>query len=437
MNRSIYSIGLFCCLLAFAVGASSNEDRPTSDSESSSSQTTPTWGPYTAEGVVLSERTAERFGWMFGDLAFYPYAQAMAVYDDNIFLNSYDKKSEAYTVFSPGIMVVYGSARKNYLYMDYSADFTSLQEFNNDAFDGQTLKTGGRFSNARSQFGASYQYQEIRDVDVVAGTRLKQDTSTAEVEYDNRVSSKSSLGVRGLYSLHTFAESGYSAYSDYSVAGRFGWQMMPRAWLTARAGHGWVDMHEERDAYGSAQYDELALGVSGRPRARLETSGDVGVQRRYFESESLDDIVQWVGSIRVAGEPFGRTRVWVAGSAVLRPAIQADGYTALDKRIEPGISRSLFTERLVGGCSVFWGQTDYMGSGSGEGDPRVYDGRHDDHWGFNANLDWWIGRYWSVGIGYSYIKNDSQADDELTMGEGVDPSSYEAGRWMLRAAFNR
>ena len=198
-----------------------------------------------------------------------------------------------------------------------------------------------------------------------------------------------------------------------------------------------MDVDETRDAYGSAQYDEVAIGVFGRPRARLETSGEVGVQHRYFENDNIDDITREVGSVRIAGEPVERLRVWVAASAGLRPAINAPGYTVFDTRIEPGVSRRLFSERVVGAFSGLWGRSEYIGSAEGNTDPRVYDGRQDNYWGYNANVDWWIGRYWSMGLGYSYIKNDSPADDTLVQGRGVERASYEDGRWMLRATFNR
>lgn len=396
-----------------------------------------TWGPYTAEGVAVTERNAERFGWAWEEFRIQPYVEAMVIYEDNLLANSGETRDETYTLFVPGVMGVYGNARGDHLYADYSMDFTSLKVNGNDPFDGQTFKVGGVLVDAKSRVGASHAYREVRDVDVQVGTRLKRQSNTTSASCDNRVSSKTSVGIEGAHALHRFEESAYSDYADYGVHGRMGWQMLPKTALSGRIGHGWVDLDERRDAYGSAQYDEVAIGVQGRPRPRLETSGEVGVQHRYFEDGEIEDITTEVGTLRVAGEPLDRFRVWLAGSAMLRPAIQAPGYTVLDTRLEPGISRRLFSERIVGGLSFIVGRSEYLGTGGDEGDVRVYDGRQDDYWGFNANLDWWIGRYWSVGAGYSYIRNESAADDVLTAGNGVDPASYEAGRWMLRVSFNR
>lgn len=397
----------------------------------------PTWGPYTAEGVGITERNPERFGWVAGNFSLQPYAEARVVYEDNLFLNSVDKQEETYTVFSPGVTLVYGTPRGNNLYVDYSADFSSLQEFDNETFDGQSLRVGGTFRNARSRLAVAHEYRNVRDVDVETSMRLQRESHATSIAYDNRISSKTTAGLSVSHNLHTFSESGYSGYREYSVGANAGWQAFPRAVLTAQARHGWVDVDDQRDAVGSAQYDELTFGLTGRPRPRLETGGQVGVQHRYFEDSGQDDITRWVGSFHVAAEPFGRTRVWLKGSASMRPAIQEDGYTVVDTRIEPGLSRCLFNERLVGGISFFRGRTRYIGGGDPDGEDRVYNGRQDDYWGFGANLDWWIGRYWSVGIAYSYTENDSDADDAVIPGETGDDVSYEAGRWMIHAAFNR
>ncbi len=404
---------------------------------SASPQSSYTWGPYTSEGMLLSERNQERFGWPIGDVFLQPYMQAMAIYEDNLFLNSIDKQSELYTVLTPGAMLVYGNPRSSYVYLDYSADFTDLQVADNSMFDGQTLRAGGHMVNAKSQLNVSHEYREVRDIDVQVGSRLKRKSNTTSAGYDNRVSSKTSVGALGRYMVSEFDEGAYSDYRDYSASGRMSWQMLPKTSLSGRAGHGWVDVDESRDAYGSAQYDEVAVGVFGRPATRLETYGEIGVQHRYFENSNIDDITREVGSFRIAGEPWERLRVWFLASAGLRPAINAPGYTVFDTRFEPGLSRRLFSERIVGSLSGLWGQSEYSGSSEGSVDPRVYDGRQDQYWGFNANVDWWVGRYWSFGLGYSYINNDSAADDNLIGGLGVDPASYEAGRWMLRAAFNR
>ena len=397
------------------------------------------FGPYTQEGMVLSERTLERYGWEVGPGFLQPYATAMGVHEDNIFLNSGDnKKSDDYLVFTPGATLLFGNPRLNYVYADYCADFTTLDAGDNDVFDGQTAKVGLRMQSTKSQADLSHEFQEVRDVDVQVGTRLKQRSNTTAGDFDTRISSKTSVGVLGRYSLHQFDSDAYSDYRDYEGGGRLSWQVFPKTSVFAALQHGWVDVDESRNAFGSAQYDEVSLGVSGHPRPRLETSGQVGVQHRYFEDDSLDDITREVGSVRVSGEPYELFRVWVQASAGLRPAINAPGYTVFDTRFEPGISRRLFSDRLVGSLSGVLGQVDYMGSGDVAGDdPRVFDGRKDKYWGFNANLDWWFGRYWSAGAGYSYINNDSDSDGRTVNGRATDDASYEDGRWTVRVTFNR
>ena len=438
MRKSYRAIGLvFAGLFSGGYMGLAGESESWAPEGAASAQSAYTWGPYTSEGMLLSGRNHERFGWPIGNAYLQPYAQASAVYEDNLFLNSQNKQGKGYTMFTPGAMLIYGNPRSHYVYLDYSADFTSLRVDNNDAFDGQTLKAAIFGVDAKSQYSVSHQYRDVRDVDVQVGTRLKRQSNTTTATYDSRLSAKTSMGVLGSYMVNQFDEGGYSDYREYNASGRLSWQAQPRTTLSGRVGHGWVDVDESRGAYGSAQYDEVAVGVFGRPRARLETSGELGIQHRYFEDDTINDVTREVGTIRVAGEPVERLRAWFEASAGLRPAINAPGYTVFDTRFSPGLSRRLFSDRVVGSASVMWGQTEYLGHGSDNIDPRVYSGRQDHYWGYDAMVDWWIGRYWSVGAGYSYIQNDSKADDNLVHGRGVDYTSYEAGRWMLRAAFNR
>jgi len=405
------------------------------------SQSAYSWGPYTTEGTVLSDRVMERYGWPVGPFFLQPYASFMAIYDDNVFLTSREEDSEAYMTFQPGVMLLYGSPRHNHFYFDYSGDFTTLTVDDSDAAAGQSVTVGWRQEGAKSQFNLAHQFEDVRDVDIEVGTRLRRKSNTTTASFEERVSSKTSLGVLGRHLLNEFDDDVYADYRDYKGGARASWQMRPKTALYGQYDHGWVDVDESRDAYGSAQYDEASVGISGRVRPRLGANGRVGVQHRYFENEELDDITSEVGSLGISGEPLEMFQAWLNLSMGLRPAINARGYTVVDSRISPGISRRLFTDRLVGALSAVWGQAEYMGRDETPGtepeDPRVYDGRIDRYWGFNANLDWWVGRYWSIGAGYSYINNDSDADGRMVDGRATDNASYDAGRWMIRASFNR
>lgn len=404
-------------------------------------QTAPTWGPYTVEGAFLSDRTLERFAWPFGQWFLQPYAEARLVYDDNVFLNAEVRDRELYAMFTPGAMLLYGNPRQDYLFLDAALDFTTLDTGNTDAVDGHRVTVGLHRQGARTQGGFANEYREVRDVDTQVGTRLKHRSNTTTADLDTRVTAKTSVGVLGRYMIHQFDDDAYADYCETVGGGRVSWQVRPRTSVYGQAAHGWVDVEQDRDAFGSAQYDEATLGVYGRPRQRLETSGQVGVQHRYFENDAIDGITREVASVRIAGNPLELFRAWMGVTAGLHPAINAQGYTVFDTRIEPGISRRLFVDRVIGTLSGLWGRTDYEGtsdpSSDDAADNRVYDGREDRYWGINAGVDWWIGRYWCVGAGYSYLNSDSDADNRVVDGRRTDPASFDVNRWMIRAAFNR
>lgn len=399
------------------------------------------WGPYTTEGLALSPRILERFGWPAGPCLLQPYATVTAVYDDNVSLTSSEKKDELYMDFMAGIMLLYKSPTRSHFYIDYSADYTTYDEKDSDGRPDQTVKVGWRQQGATAQLNLAHEYREVRDVDILVGTRLVRTENMTLASLDQRVSSKTSLGVEGHHSLYQFDDDRYSDYRDYGAGVRAAWQMRPKTSLYGQVDHGWVDVDESHDAYGSAQYDEVSLGVKGQLRPRLAANGKVGVQHRYFENNDIDDITQEVGSLGITGEPWDLFQTWVNLSVNMRPAINAQGYTVVDTRIEPGISRRLFTDRLVGSLSCMWGQVEYKGKsdtvGTGDEDSRVYEGRTDSYWGYSANVEWWFARYWSAGIGYSHMQNDSDADGRMVDGRPTDDASYEVDRWMARVSFNR
>jgi hypothetical protein len=99
------------------------------------------------------------------------------------------------------------------------------------------------------------------------------------------------------------------------------------------------------------------------------------------------------------------------------------------------VSRRLFIERLRGNASVTYGRTAYSTgrTESGLEDSTVYDGRSDNYWGFSLGADWWTRERFSLGLAYSYMNRDGSQNGSSAEQEAT---SYEYGRWTLRASWN-
>ncbi|OQC54365.1 MAG: hypothetical protein BWX54_02235 [Verrucomicrobia bacterium ADurb.Bin018] len=97
------------------------------------------------------------------------------------------------------------------------------------------------------------------------------------------------------------------------------------------------------------------------------------------------------------------------------------------------MERRLFIERLRGNASLTAGRVEYSGSPHADENEWVRDGRTDNYWGFSVGVDWWTRQRFSVGLAYSYMRRDGSRGAGA---EAEDATSYDYGRWTLRASWN-
>ena len=388
-----------------------------------------------------SGEARERFSLRLGYLQLQPHAEAWYIYDDNVNLSSDSRKGEGYATFAPGAKLLYGNERRNYVYLDYTADFSTLSTPGEGTLFGQTATLFGHYETTRSQATLWHRYREVNDLDTALGARISKTENFSFANLDHRVSTKTTVGALVSHELHNFDDPEYSDYRQYEGAGRLYWSTTPRTELYGEARHGWVDVDHDGGDYGSAQFTEGSIGIRGKPRPRLTTTGQVGYQHRTFDDSRIKPFSHWVGGGKVEAKPFEFFQTWLGVWCAIRPAANAPGISLIETRIEPGISRRLWTDRLVGSLSGVVGFVDYRGTSDPDAredqtDARVYDGRRDTFWGYTLNVDWWFAKYWSMGVGYSYIRNESDVDSRQRVGQVPERASYDGGRWMARASFN-
>lgn len=410
------------------------------DIPASSAQSAYTWGPYTAGGsVVPSPRENERFTVPVSNMAIHPHTEVMWISETGGPEAMPDQGRGSYFVLMPGASVVYGNPRHNYLYADYSAGFDTLGGGGLGPLSSQTLTLAGHCQNGKSRTVVTHRFQEMDSLDPYVGVYLNRTDNSTMASYENSVSRKTSVGLRVNHELHEYNTGDYVNYRDFSLEGELGWWVQPRSELSLIAAHGWVQNDKGGDSYGSAQYDEVMAGLVSHLRSRLDVSGRVGLQHRYYEDEGLDDLYGYTGNLRAEVRPFDTFRVWLGASSGIRPAVSDAGYTMMDTRFEPGVSRRLWSERLVGSLNGVWGWVDYSGRPKPDAADaaEVQAGRRDQYVGLTGSLDWWVGRFWSVGVSYSYLKHDSSSGSADAVASATDRSSYDTGRWMIRVAFNQ
>ena len=171
--------------------------------------------------------------------------------------------------------------------------------------------------------------------------------------------------------------------------------------------------------------------MRGKQSPKFNTAGRVGYMWRIYDDESRDDFAHWIASLKAESAPFGFTTFSGELYADIRPAIDADATDVVDQGVTFGAARRLFSERLRGNATATFGQIDYSGGTDSEGGSQ--DGRTDRYWGFSVGVDWWSKERFSVGLAYSYMRRDGNVDGAP---DAQESTSYEQGRWNLRASWN-
>lgn len=400
-------------------------------------------GPYAPDGLSIASGAAGAYTLRAKPFKIRPRLSVTLMHEDNVYLENRDSKDSWYVTVAPGLMLLLGDERRNYVYLDYAAGHSTFSSLDDEDIDTHTVTLLGRYDTGKSALTAWHRYRDVRDVDTLLGTRVTKEEHVSSVEVSRRISSKTSVGVGGRHEDHDYRPDDYADYVQDEASARLYWHARPKTDLFLYGAYGWVELESRFGGFGDAEYVETGVGLRGQLRPKVEATGKVGWQRRTFDDDRIEDIEHWTAALRLNAALVERINGSLGVWGRITPAVQEPGLSAIEMRVEPGLSRRLFTDRLVGSASLVFGRVEYEGTVRpvvlGPTEDRVlraYDGREDEFWGFTLGLDWRIARYFSAGVAYSYIENDSSLDDYREDRADIDPASYDAGRWMIRVAFN-
>jgi hypothetical protein len=371
--------------------------------------------------------------------ALLPRVSLAVTHEDNIFLDAKGTNQGTSVTLVPGLLAIWGRPTGNHLYADYGLIipvYESVKELNDRP--SHMLRLGSVYGTGKSQVQGQLGYSQREDVDAVVGARVAKQDFTGDLSVEHRISGKSSVGMQGRVEKHDFDAEDYADYNRYYGAGRLYHRATPKSQVFIQAGIGRDDPRETKDSALGADFYDLSLGVRGKQSPKFNATGRVGYMWRSYDEERRENLEHWIASLRAESSPFGLTTFTGELYADVRPAIDSKETDVVDQGVIGTVSRRMFIERLRGNASATFGRIDYSGkrqagaSAGGEGD-RIYDGRSDNYWGFSLGVDWWTRDRFSVGLAYSYIQREgSQNADSATQ----EATSYEYGRWTLRASWN-
>ena len=351
--------------------------------------------------------------------------------EDNVFLSPSNGTPNTSIALAPGLLTILGRPTGNHLYADYGM-IVPVYESEEDVSDrpSHLLRLGSVYRTGKSQIQGQVGYRLLEDVDTVVGARVAKRDVLGDLGVEHRISGKSSAGLQGRVEMHEFDAENYLDYNRYYGAGRLYHRVSPKSQAFVQGGLGRDDPREDGPRAAADFYD-LSLGVRGKQSPKFNAAGRVGYMWRTYDDESRDDFAHWISSLKAESSPFGLSTFSGELYADIRPAIDSDATDVVDQGVTLGAARRLFSERLRGNASATFGQIDYSGASAAEGGSQ--DGRTDRYWGFSLGADWWSKERFSVGLAYSYMRRDGNVDGDP---EAQDSTSYEQGRWSLRASWN-
>ncbi len=352
--------------------------------------------------------------------------------DDNVFLDATNQTVGTTISLAPGLLAIWGRPADNHVYADYGLilPLYESEEGLNDQ-PSHLLRLGSVYRTGKSQIQGQVGFRRLEDVDTVVGARVAKRDLSADLGVEHRISGKSSLGLQGRAEMHEFDAENYLDYNRYYGAGRLYHRVSPKSQMFVQGGLGRDDPRQPEDRAAAADFYDLSLGVRGKQSPKFNAAGRVGYMWRRYDEESRDDYAHWIASLKAESAPFGLATFTGELYADIRPAVDADAVDVVDQGVVFGANRRLFSERLRGNASATFGQIDYSGGAVPEG--GGLDGRTDRYWGFSVGVDWWSKERFSVGVAYSYMRRDGDVEGSA---ETRDSTSYEQGRWTLRASWN-
>lgn len=370
------------------------------------------------------------------DAALLPRVSLTVMQEDNIFLDANDPQEGTTVALEPGLLGIWGRPGGNHLYADYGA-ILPLYESVEELDDGPShmLRLGSVYRTGKSQVQGEFGYRLLDEMDTVVGARVGKQDLLGDLNVEHEVTGKSSVGAEGRVEMHDYDEATYGDYNRYYGAGRLYHRLTPKSQAFFQGGLGRDDSREAAFAENSADFYDLSLGVRGKQSPKFNASGRVGYMWRTYDDETRADEGDWIASLHAESNPFGLTTFGGELYADIRPAIDANGSDVIDQGVVGTASRRLFIERLRGNAAITYGRTSYstlQTATTGENE-FIYDGRTDNYWGFSLGVDWWTRERFSLGLAYSYMNRDGSQNGNP---EEQASTSYEYGRWTLRASWN-
>lgn len=329
-------------------------------------------------------------------------------YDDNIFWEPSDKKQDWITILSPGIRFdLPFKAEQHLLSLDYYADIAWFNEFSSQNYQNHYITSllDLDFNNWCLNFKDKFTPQTSDRADTEFTARIKRRENNFNALFSKEFN-KLSFDVSYDNFLVRYNESDLKDLDRIEQVGTLtGYtQILPKT--RALLEYNYSDISYSRENERNGYYNQLRIGLEGRPTNKMTLMGKVGYQARQYRDEGESDWDHVAAYVDLIERFTDRTTLILNYLLTAAESTYSMNNYYQQNNFSAELRQRIFTKftAYVGG---YYGQNDYPDVTT-EGSQTAK--RRDKIWTAKAGLRYDIKEWIFAQIEYNYRDRDSNLD---------------------------
>ena len=278
--------------------------------------------------VTRGAEGLSREGWHIGHVDLHPHLEFTSAFNDNVLLQ-HDKQGDFSFITSPGLQLGYGQNPDSFVALDYTVGIERFLRLDSLDADNQYVKLDGKFEVHQLTIGFSHMFQDVRGPNTQIAARIHSRDNITHVDFEYRLSAKTSLGLGYYQALHDYLDPGFIDSQEYSPYLTIFYHMTPKLDLFCRFAYGWVDT----DSASDSVYEQLDFGVRAKFTNKLTGTARIGYQHRTF-SGGLSEMNALVAMAEMEAQLTKRTKLSVGLSRSVNPSPTAANNSYESTRLE-------------------------------------------------------------------------------------------------------
>ncbi|HEY0456145.1 MAG TPA: outer membrane beta-barrel protein [Verrucomicrobiae bacterium] len=358
----------------------------------------PTINPHLERTSVAEEAKKD---WLhYGPVDVLPNARTGVTYDDNIYIQPTNKRSDLIWSLSPGIALAagdYSEKIETFGLLQYSPTFLLFtRNGRNNAVD-HDGKLDLQYRPGKWIFELQQGFQAYSGPFVDVGNRVDRRLYNTVLGAQYDLSPKTSVGATATQSINDYA--GYHSYNEWIFGGYADYDVTPKIKLGAGVNGGFVDIQQS----ANQQYEQGLLRLKYAASEKLDMRGSAGLELRQFDSGQSSRL-NGVYTLGVTYRPVEKTSIVLDTYRRNQTSVVLQNQNYVTTGFSLGV-RQAITPRFSAGLAGGYDHLKYMPSGPS----TVPLSRVDDYFFIRPTAEWSFNEHWNFGAFYQYRKNNSNS----------------------------